>query len=155
MLIKLFQSPDGDYTRTLKLRRLMAFGGLAVGLTGVVCYFLLVDGSDVLPDFARGFYLGASLGCTLGAAVLLVRILYLLSHPEARKKAKIHEQDEREKTIINRAFQFAGLFTFFAAAAAMLVLVAVSREAALAVLAVMVVYSITWMLAALALSKRL
>ena len=153
MLMRMFDT--SDYDRSLHRRRLMALGLLAVGITGIVCYIRLIHNSEVLSDYARGFYLGAASGITLGAVVLLIRMQYLLTHPEARKKAKIQEQDEREKTIINQAFQFAGLFTFFAAVASMFVLVAVSKPAALAVLGVIVVYSVTWPLASLYLSKKL
>lgn len=144
-----------DYDRSLRRRRLAAFGLLAVGITGVLCYFFLVQNSSVLPDFARGFYLGGASGISIGAVFLLVRVTYLLSNPEARKKAKIREQDEREKVIINRSFQFAGMFTFFACAASMFVLVAVSMAAALAVLGVVAAYSVTWLIANVYLSKKL
>ena len=153
MLMKLFD--PSDYDRSLRRRRLMSFGLLAVGITGLVCYLLLIHDSDVLSDYARGFYLGAASGITLGSVFFVVRVQYLLTHPEARKKANIQEQDEREKSIINQAFQFAGLFTYFASVASMFVLVAVSMEAALAVLGVIVVYSVTWPLASLYLSKKL
>ena len=153
MLMRMFDSPD--YDRSLRRRRLIALGLLAVGVTGLVCYFLLVRDSEVLPDFARGFYLGGASGICLGALILLIRMQYLLTHPDARKKAKIQEQDEREKAIINLAFQFAGMFTFFAAAASLFVLVAVSREAAAAILAVVAVYAIVWLLSNLYLSKKL
>ena len=153
MLIRLFDTTD--YERSLRRRRLMALGLLAVGLTGLVCYFLLVHGSEALSDHARGFYLGAASGICLGALILLIRMQYLLTHPEARKKARIQEQDEREKAIINQAFQFAGMFTFFAAAASLFVLVAVSREAAAAILAVVAVYAVIWLLSNLYLSKKL
>ena len=73
-----------DYDRSLRRRRLLAFGLLAVGLTGVLCYFFLIEGSDVLPDFARGFYLGGSSGICIGAVLLLGRGTYLLSDPGAR-----------------------------------------------------------------------
>ena len=126
-----------------------------MGITGIVCYFLLIHNSDVLSDYARGFYLGAASGITIGSVILLIRMQYLLTHPEARKKAKIQEQDEREKAIINQAFQFAGMFTFFAAVASMFVLVAVSKTAALAVFGVIVVYAVSWPLASLYLSKKL
>ena len=153
MLMRLFDTPD--YERSLRRRRLAAFGLLAVGVTGIVCYLLLIHDSDVLSDYARGFYLGGASGITIGAVLLLARVTYLLSNPEARKKAKIQEQDEREKAIINQAFQFAGMFTFFAAAASMFVLAAVSRTAALAVFGVIVVYAVTWLTANLYLSKKL
>lgn len=153
MLMHMFDT--SDFERSLRRRRWVAFGLLAVGITGVLCYFFLIDGSDALPDFARGFYLGGASGICLGAAFLLVRVTYLLSNPSARKKAKIKEQDEREKTIINQAFQFAGMFTFFASAASLFVLVAVSLEAALAVLAVVAVYALSWLAANLYLSKKL
>ena len=128
MMLHIFDT--SNYERSLRRRRLAGFGLLAVGLTGLVCYLLLIHDSDVLPDFAQGFYLGGSSGIAIGSVFLLVRIQYLLTHPAARKKAKIQEQDEREKTIINQAFQFAGMFTFFAAAASMFVLAAVGRPAA-------------------------
>ena len=153
MLMKMFDT--SDYDRSLRRRRLMSLGLLAVGLTGIVCYFLLIHNSDVLSDYARGFYLGAASGITVGSVVLLIRMQYLLTHPEARKKARIQEQDERERAIINQAFQFAGMFTFFAAVASMFVLVAVSKAAALAVFGVIVVYAVTWPLAGFYLSKKL
>ena len=153
MLMRIFDT--SDYERSLRRRRFVAFGLLAVGITGVVCYILLVHDSDVLPDFARGFYLGGASGICLGATFLLVRVQYLLSSPEARKKAKIQEQDEREKAIVNQSFQFAGMFTFFASAAALFVLVAVSMEAALAVLGVVAVFAVTWLVWMLYLSKTL
>lgn len=153
MLMHIFDT--SDFERSLRRRRLTAFGLLAVGITGILCYIFLIHNSEVLSDYARGFYLGAASGMTIGAVVLLVRVQYLLTHPEARKKAKIQEQDEREKAIINQAFQFAGMFTFFAAVASMFVLVAVSKTAALAVFGVIVVYAVTWPLASLYLSKKL
>ena len=153
MLMRMFDT--SDYDRSLRRRRLMALGLLAVGITGIVCYLRLIHNSEVLSDYARGFYLGAASGITLGAVVLLIRMQYLLTHPEARKRAGIQEQDEREKAIVNQAFQFAGMFTFFASVASMFVLVAVSKPVAIAVFAVIVVYSVTWMLASLYLSKKL
>ncbi len=153
MLMRVFDT--SDYDRSLRRRRLVAFGLLAVGITGILCYLFLIKGSDVLPDFARGFYLGGASGICIGAVFLLVRVTYLLSNRSAQKKAKIKEQDEREKTIVNQAFQFAGMFTFFACAASLFVLVAVSMAAALAVLCVVAVYAIVWLIASLYLSKKL
>ena len=153
MLMHIFDT--SDFERSLRRRRLMALGLLAVGITGILCYLFLVRDSDALPDFARGFYLGGASGICIGAVFLLVRVTVLLSNPEARKKARIKEQDEREKAIINQAFQFAGMFTFFAAAASLFVLVAVSMEAALAVLGVVAVYAVVWLIASLYLSKKL
>ena len=153
MLMRMFDT--SDYERSLRRRRLLGFGLLAVGLTGIICYFLLIDGRDALPEFAQGFYMGAASGICIGSVFMIVRMQYLLTHPEARKKAKIQEQDEREKAIIAQAFQFAGMFTFFASAASMFVLVAVSRAAALAVFAVVAVYAIVWLLANVYLSKKL
>ena len=122
-----------------------------MGLTGLVCYLLLIHDSDVLPDFARGFYLGGSSGIAICSVFLLVRMQYLLTHPAAhrtragswgsrtagrsaiarRPRRTGDGQDEREKAILNQSYQFAGMFTFFAAACSMFVLVAVSMEAAL------------------------
>ena len=153
MLMRMFDSPDFD--RSLRRRRLMALGLLAVGITGLVCYFLLVYNSEVLSDHARGFYLGGATGITAGALILLIRMQYLLTHPEARKKARVQEQDEREQTIIAQAFQFAGMFTFFAAAASMFVLAAVSWAAFRAIFAVVAVFAAAFLLSNFYLSKKL
>ena len=153
MLMRVFDT--SDYDRSLRRRRLMALGLLAVGITGLVCYFLLVHNSEALSDHARGFYLGGATGITAGALILLIRVQYLLTHPEARKNAKIQEQDEREKAIIGQSFQFAGMFTFFAAVASMFVLVAVSLEAARAVLSMVIVFAVAFLLSNFYLSKRL
>lgn len=153
MLMRMFDTTD--YDRSLRRRRLIALGLLAVGITGLVCYFLLARDSEVLSDFTRGFYLGGATGITAGALILLIRMQYLLTHPEARKRAKVKEQDEREKAIINQSFQFAGMFTFFAAAASMFVLVAVSMAAARAIFAVVVVFAAAFALSNFYLSKKL
>ena len=154
MLIKAMLTGSGDYGKSLKQRRWAAIGMLCIGLVGFACWFFLVPDSH-LSEHAQGFYLGAASGISIGAVILLVRVQYLLTHPEARKKAKIQAQDEREKAIIDQAFQFAGMFTFFAAVASMFVLVAVSKAAALAVFGVIVVYAVSWPLASLYLSKKL
>lgn len=153
MLMHIFDTSNFD--RSLRRRRLTAFALLAVGIVGILCYLFLIHGSQTFPDFARGFYLGGASGICIGSVFLLVRTTYLLTHPEARKKAKIKEQDEREKTIINQSFQFAGVFTFFVCAASLFVLVAVSLEAAAAVLGVVALYSIVWVAASIYLSKKL
>lgn len=84
MLIKLILN-DADFEKSLKRRKLAAVALLLVGLVGLGCYFLLVEGSP-LPDFAQGFYLGAASGICLGSVILLVRSQYLLTHPEAQKR---------------------------------------------------------------------
>lgn len=155
MLIKLFHSPDGDFTRTLKTRRLIAFALMTVGIVGVVCFLLFVYGKDVLPDFAQGFYLGAASGICLGAVILLVRTTYLLGNPAEQKKAKIKETDEREVAIKQNAFFFAGFFTFFAAAAALFVVLPFSRAAFFALIGVMVVYALVFLAALAYYGKKL
>lgn len=144
---------DGDYDHTLRVRRFLAAALLLVGLVGFACYFLLVPDS-ALPDFAQGFYLGAASGITAGALILLIRTQYLLTHPKARKKARIKETDEREQAINRTAFFFAGAFTFFASAAALFVLLPLNRGAFSALLAVIIVYALTWLAASCWLSRR-
>ena len=47
MLMRIFDT--SDYDRSLRRRRLLGFGLLAVGITGLVCYILLIHDSGVLP----------------------------------------------------------------------------------------------------------
>lgn len=153
MLIKLILN-DADFEKSLKRRKLAGFALLLVGLVGLGCYFLLVEGSD-LPDFAQGFYLGAATGVTAGSVILLVRSQYLLTHPEAMKKARVQETDERQRTIIDAAFKWAGCITFFTAAAALFVLLPLSPDAFRALLAVMALYAVSFLVVSNVLEKRM
>ena len=154
MLVKQLLTNGGDYERSLKQRRWAAIGLLAVGLVGVVCYFLLVPDSG-LPDFAQGFYLGAATGIVIGALILLIRTQYLISHPQAQRKARIKETDERQMHIARTAAQFAGVLTFFASTAALFVVLPLSMAAFQALMAVMVLYAVSFYLSNLWLSKKL
>lgn len=154
MLVKQLLTGGGDYQKSLKQRRWAAIGLLAVGLVGIACYFLLVPNSS-LSDYAQGFYLGAASGISFGALILLIRTQYLLTHPQAQRKAKIKETDERQMHIVRTAAQFAGVLTFFAATAAMFVVLPLSMAAFQALLAVMVLYAVSFYLSNLWLSKKL
>ncbi|MDE6108547.1 MAG: hypothetical protein K2F83_07775 [Oscillospiraceae bacterium] len=154
MLAKFLFSSD-DFEKTLRRRRMFAFGMLAVGITGLVCFILFVQGNEAIPEFIQGFYMGAATGISLGAVVLLVRTTYLLSHPEALKKARIRETDEREKQIVNESFRLAGIITFFTTAAALFVVLPFSFWAFQALLCVMAFYAVVFLVLNLVLSKRL
>lgn len=154
MLVKQLLTNGGDYGRSLKQRRWAAIGMLCVGLVGLVCYLLLVPDSG-LSDYAQGFYLGAASGITAGALVLLIRTQYLITHPQAQRKAKIKETDERQMHIARTAAQFAGVLTFFASAAAMFVVLPLSMAAFKALMAVMLLYAASFYLSNLWLSKKL
>ena len=153
MLIKLILN-DADFEKSLKRRKLAGFALLLVGLVGLGCYFLLVAGSD-LPDFAQGFYLGAASGISFGALVLLVRTQYLLTHPQAQRKARIEETDERKMQIARTAAQAAGAFTFFASAAALFVVLPLSMAAFKTLMATMILYCFIFVAANAWLSKKL
>ena len=154
MLMKLLLNDGGDYVRTLKRSRGVGIALFLVGLVGIACYFLLVPQSG-LPDFAQGFYLGAASGITLGALVLSARSQYLLTHPEAQRKARIKETDEREWTIIHTSFEAAGLIVFFTGAAALFVALPLSMTAFWTLFAVIVLYSLSFLGANAYLSKKL
>ena len=153
MLIKMLFC-DHNYEKSLKQRRACAAAILCVGLIGFVCYFLLVPGS-ALSDYAQGFYLGAASGITAGALILLIRTQYLLTHPDAQRKAKIKETDEREVQITQTAFRMAGVITFFAAAAALFVLLPLCMEAYYTLLGVMALYALSFVAVNVWLSKKM
>ena len=154
MLVKQLLTNGGDYGKSLRQRRWAAIALLAVGLVGVVCYFLLVPDSG-LPDFVQGFYLGAATGIVIGALILLIRTQYLIAHPQAQRKARIKETDERQMHIARTAAQFAGVLTFFASTAALFVVLPLSMAAFQALMAVMVLYAVSFYLSNLWLSKKL
>ena len=141
-----------DYEKSLKQRRLYFLAMLCVGLIGFVCYFLLVPGSS-LSAHAQGFYLGAATGIVGGAIILLIRTQRLLSNPEARKKAKIKETDEREVQILQEAAFAAGMITFFGAAAALFVVLPLSMEAYYALLGMVALYTLSFFVLSLVLPR--
>lgn len=152
MLIKSILYVPGDFQKTLRCRRMAALGLLGVGLVGIACSLLL---HSTLQDFARGFYHGAAAGITLGAMILLLRVEYLLHHPEKQTAARIREQDEREVAIKDRAFRLAGLIVFFVDAAALFVVLPLSFSAFFALLAVMALYSLCFLFACVYYTKKL
>lgn len=154
MLAKFMFNSD-DFEKNLRRRRLFAFGMLAVGITGILCYLFLLHDNTAIHDYIRGFYLGAATGISLGAVILLIRATWLLSDPEALKKARIKETDEREKQIANDAFRLAGTVTFFTVAAALFVVLPFSFAAFFALLAVMALYCVVFLVASFILSKIL
>ena len=153
MLVKLLFTSN-DFEKSLRQRRMAALAFLGVGLVGFACWFFLVPGSS-LSEYAQGFYLGAASGITAGSVILLCRTQYLLTHPEARKKARIKETDERERAIVHSAFQAAGVVTFFTAAAALFIVLPLYPHAFYALFAVMILYSLTFLITLRVLEKRL
>lgn len=154
MLVKKMMTGGGDYEKSLKQRRWAAIGMLTAGLVGFVCWFLLVPGSS-LSDHAQGFYLGAVSGISTGALVLLIRTQYLLTHPQAQRKAKIKETDEREMQIVRTAAQAAGAVTFFTSAAALFVVLPLSMTVFKTLMATMILYCFTFVAVNVWLSKKL
>ena len=154
MLVKQLLTGGGDYKKSLKQRRWAAIGMLVIGLVGFVCYFLLVPDSH-LSEHAQGFYLGAASGISAGAVILLCRTRYLLTHPAARKKVRIKETDERERTILHAAFEWAGILTFFLVAAALFVVLPLNPAAFQALFAVLLLYVLAFAAANLYFSKKL
>ena len=154
MLVKQLLTGGGNYEKSLKQRRWAAIGLLCIGLVGFTCYFLLVPDSG-LSDHAQGFYLGAATGITAGALLLLIRTQYLLTHPQAQRKARIEETDERKMQIARTAAQAAGAFTFFASAAALFVVLPLSMAAFRTLMATMILYCFIFVAANAWLSKKL
>ena len=66
-----------DYGKNLIQRRWAFLALLAVGATGLVCYFFLVPGSGI-SGHARGFYLGGASGITGAALANLLRNEWML-----------------------------------------------------------------------------
>ena len=134
-----------DYGKNLIQRRWAFLALLAVGATGLVCYFFLVPGSGI-SGHARGFYLGGASGITGNE--------WMLRHPERWKKARIQETDERSQRLTAQAAQLAGVATFFLQALAAFVLVAVDPMLVKVLLGSMLAYILFFLGARAALARR-
>ena len=154
MLIKTILTGNGDYSACLRQRRWAALALLAMGLVGFLCWFFLVPDSH-LSEHARGFYLGAASGITAGSLLLLIRTQYLITHPQAQRRAKIKETDERELHITRSAAQIAGGLTVFGVALSLFIVLPLSMEAYYALVGVIFFYTAVFFLSSLWLSKKL
>lgn len=143
-----------DYGKNLIQRRWAFLALLAVGATGLVCYFFLVPGSGI-SGHARGFYLGGASGITGAALANLLRNEWMLRHPEKWKRARIQETDERSQRIVAQAAQLAGVSVFFLQALAAFVLVAVDRRLVTVLLCSMAVYVLLFLGGQFGLSRKL
>ena len=135
-----------DYGKNLIQRRWAFLALLAVGATGLVCYFFLVPGSGI-SGHARGFYLGGASGITGAALANLLRNEWMLRHPERWKKARIQETDERSQRLTAQAAQLAGALAAF-------VLVAVDPMLVKVLLGSMLAYILFFLGARAALARR-
>ena len=154
MLIKAMLTGGGDYEKSLRQRRWAAIAMLCIGLVGFACWFFLVPNSH-LSEHAQGFYLGAATGITAGALFLLVRTQYLITHPQAQRRAKIKETDEREMHIIRTAAQMAGGLTIFGVVLSLFIVLPLCMEAYYALIGVVFFYTAVFFLSNLWLSKKL
>ncbi len=78
-----------------------------------------------------------------------------MTHPQARREARIKETDEREMQIARTAAQFAGAVTAFVSAAALFVVLPLSMAAFMALTSSIMLYFLTFITANIWLSKRL
>ena len=141
-----------DYGKNLIQRRWAFLALLAVGATGLVCYFFLVPGSGIVAAPAP---LGAPAAPSPGAALAnLLRNEWMLRHPERWKKARIQETDERSQRLTAQAAQLAGVATFFLQALAAFVLVAVDPMLVKVLLGSMLAYILFFLGARAALARR-
>ena len=154
MLVKQLLTDGGDYEKSLRQRRWAAIAMLCIGLVGFACWFFLVPNSH-LSEHAQGFYLGAATGITAGALVLLVRTQYLITHPQARRRAKIKETDERKVHIMRSAAQMAGGITIFGVSLSLFIVLPLCMEAYYALIGVVFFYTAVFFLSNLWLSKKL
>ena len=81
-------------------------------------------------------------------------MMYML-FPDAKRKARIEESDERQQLILNKAAVFAGLFTFFCSAAAVFVVLPFSTDAYYALVGMMALYVLSFVAANLWLRKHI
>ena len=154
MLVKQLLTGGGDYKKSLKQRWWAAIGMLCIGLVGFACWFFLVPDSH-LSDHVQSFYLGAASGITAGSLILFIRTQYLLTHPQAQRKAKIKETDEREMHIMRTAAQIAGGITIFGVVLSLFVVLPLSMEAYYALTGVVFFYATVFFLSSLWLSRKL
>lgn len=143
-----------DYAKALRLCRWAFLVILAIGLVWLGCNVWLVPHYD-LNDYVRSFYLGGALGMTGGGLAFLLHNEWMLHHPEAWKRARIRETDERKQRIEARAAQIAGRWLQILQVPIVLVLLLVDLRLALVIVCFMGLYSLLYLIAWTVLSRRM
>lgn len=117
MMLKLFcnpqQDPQQDYESVLRRRVLWCVGCAVIGaLMFFLSTFAFPENAGHAQEFVRGFYSGAGSGMMVVSVIFLIRTLWLLKNPKARRTAQIKETDERQKHITMRTFSTASMVCF-------------------------------------------
>lgn len=101
---------DEDYRNILRRRQRVY---IAMLILGIVTFSAagaaeLFAWEVALDSHGLGFYSGVGTGLAFGAATLLIRLRKTLKNPEALRKARIRDTDERVVEISRRATATAG-----------------------------------------------
>lgn len=101
---------DEDYKRLLLRRQRFYIVLMLLGLTTMAIAFLaeFLAWNVTLSANALGFYCGAGTGATFATIVFLIRTRRMMKNPEAIRKARIKETDERILEIGRHAAVVAG-----------------------------------------------
>lgn len=111
-MLKWFSGGE-DYEKTLRGRLWLGGAFVAAGLAGLLCWLLF---RERMGESMRGYCLGGACGVLAGGGMLLLRTRCLLRHPEARRRARIRDTDEREKNLTRSAARAAGIAVALASA---------------------------------------
>lgn len=142
MLIKqLFR--DKDYAKTLRRRLWLYVAMCALGAVLIAASLTLMEDSG-LPDFVQGFYLGSGSGLVLAGAFFAVRTLRVLGDPEALRREKITEGDERGQAIVASAMGAVFWVMYFLLMAGLFVALPLNRTVFYTLLAVFAAMSATF-----------
>lgn len=144
----------GRFEQKLRRDRWLGVGLVIAGAAGLVCYILRVRDSE-LSGYVQGGYGGIAGGCLIIGLLLLVHAQYLLTHPQARRKARISADDERNQYIDQTASRLAGQVTLYLTFLAWMISAPLNRWAGCALSLVMAVHMLSYGVFFRRLSKKL
>ena len=99
-----------------------------------------------MPDYMAGYYLGGAEGLAAVGLGVLLKGIWLLRHPEGRRKVRIRETDERERDINRSALQLAGTATIVGAGVLSFVVLPFSHLAAKVLAGVVAFHTVFFLL---------
>lgn len=125
MLVKAIMAQvtsDRDYEKVLKKRMYIFYAYIILGIiTDILAFKFSTGDTAYLSSFLSGVYSGTGTGLLVCGVIMLIRTKKILKDEVKLKEKRLQEQDERNRTIMQKSMYTAALILIFLVYLALLI----------------------------------